>query len=77
MPYVIIYQCFPVRLFKFPLTAKTPEKQPAKKLSKYEQLIANLNKASQELKEATNKAIETLDAHAEKVENIHQEAMSK
>ena len=48
-----------------------------KKLSKYEQLIANLNKASQELKEATNKAIQTLDAHAEKVEAIHQEAMNK
>jgi hypothetical protein len=31
-----------------------------KKLSKYEQLIANLNKASQDLKEATDKAIQTL-----------------
>jgi hypothetical protein len=48
-----------------------------KKLSKYEQLVANLTKASQELKEATNKAIQTLDAHAEKVEAIHQEAMNK
>ena len=48
-----------------------------KKLNKYEQLILNLNKASQELKEATNKAIQTLDTHAEKVEAIHQEAMSK
>ena len=48
-----------------------------KRISKYEQLILNLNKASQELKEATNKAIQTLDTHAEKVEAIHQEAMSK
>ena len=48
-----------------------------KRISKYEQLILNLNKASQELKEATDKAIQTLDAHAEKVEAIHQEAMNK
>jgi hypothetical protein len=48
-----------------------------KKLSKYEQLIANLNKASQELKDASTRAIATLDAHANKVETIHQEAMSK
>jgi len=48
-----------------------------KKLSKYEQLIANLNKASKDLKDASTKAIATLDAHAEKVEAIHQEAMTK
>jgi hypothetical protein len=48
-----------------------------KKLSKYEQLIANLNKASQDLKVASDKAIATLDAHANKVEAIHQKAMSK
>lgn len=48
-----------------------------KKLSKYEQLIANLNKAAQDLKDASAKAVLTLDAHAEKVENIHQEAMNK
>jgi hypothetical protein len=48
-----------------------------KKLSKYEQLIANLNKASQDLKDASTKAIATLDAHATKVESIHQEAMNK
>jgi hypothetical protein len=48
-----------------------------KKLSKYEQLIANLNKTSQELKDASTRAIATLDAHANKVETIHQEAMSK
>ena len=48
-----------------------------KKLSKYEQLIANLNKASQDLKDASTKAIATLDAHANKVEAIHQEAMTK
>jgi len=48
-----------------------------KKLSKYEQLIANLNKASQDLKDASTKAIATLDAHANKVESIHQEAMNK
>ena len=48
-----------------------------KKLSKYEQLISNLNKASQDLKVASEKAIATLDAHAEKVEAIHQKAMSK
>jgi hypothetical protein len=48
-----------------------------KKLSKYEQLIANLNKASQDLKDASTKAIATLDAHAEKVESIHQKAMTK
>jgi hypothetical protein len=48
-----------------------------KKLSKYEQLIANLNKTSQELKDASTKAIATLDAHAQKVESIHQEAMNK
>jgi hypothetical protein len=48
-----------------------------KKLSKYEQLIANLNKASQDLKDASTKAIATLDAHAEKVEAIHQKAMTK
>jgi hypothetical protein len=48
-----------------------------KKLSKYEQLIANLNKTSQELKDASARAIATLDAHANKVEAIHQEAMSK
>lgn len=46
-----------------------------KKLSKYEQLIANLNKASQDLKDASTKAIATLDAHAEKVEAIHQKYM--
>jgi len=48
-----------------------------KKLSKYEQLIANLNKASQDLKDASTKAIATLDAHAQKVEAIHQKAMTK
>lgn len=48
-----------------------------KKLSKYEQLIANLNKTSQELKDASARAIATLEAHAEKVEVIHQEAMTK
>ena len=48
-----------------------------KKLSKYEQLIANLNKASQDLKDASSRAIATLDAHADKVESIHQEAMNK
>ena len=48
-----------------------------KKLSKYEQLIANLNKASQDLKDASAKAIATLEAHANKVEAIHQEAMNK
>ena len=48
-----------------------------KKLSKYEQLIAKLNKASQDLKDASTKAIATLDAHANKVESIHQEAMRK
>ena len=48
-----------------------------KKLSKYEQLIANLNKTSQDLKDASTKAIATLDAHASKVEAIHQEAMTK
>ena len=48
-----------------------------KKLSKYEQLIANLNKTSQDLKDASAKAIATLDAHAEKIESIHQEAMRK
>jgi hypothetical protein len=48
-----------------------------KRISKYEQLILNLNKASQELKDASTKAIATLDAHAEKVESIHQEAMNK
>jgi len=48
-----------------------------KKLSKYEQLIANLNKASQDLKDASTKAIATLDAHANKVKSIHQEAMQK
>jgi hypothetical protein len=48
-----------------------------KKLSKYEQLIANLNKASQDLKDASTKAIATLDVHANKVEAIHQEAMNK
>ena len=48
-----------------------------KKLSKYEQLIANLNKASQDLKDASTKAIATLEAHANKVEAIHQEAMNK
>jgi hypothetical protein len=48
-----------------------------KKLSKYEQLISNLNKASQDLKDASSKAIATLDAHAEKVESIHQQAMQK
>jgi hypothetical protein len=35
-----------------------------KKLSKYEQLIANLNKTSQELKVASTRAIATLEAHA-------------
>jgi len=48
-----------------------------KKLSKYEQLIANLNKASQDLKDPSTKAIATLDAHANKVEAIHQKAMQK
>jgi len=48
-----------------------------KKLSKYEQLIANLNKASQDLKNASTKAVLILDAHANKVEAIHQEAMTK
>jgi len=48
-----------------------------KKLSKYEQLIANLNKASQDLKDASTKAIATLDAHAEKIESIHQDTMQK
>jgi hypothetical protein len=48
-----------------------------KKLSKYEQLIANLNKTSQELKDASARVITTLEAHAEKVEAIHQEAMTK
>jgi hypothetical protein len=48
-----------------------------KKLNKYEQLIANLNKASQDLKDASTKAIATLDAHANKVEAIHQDAMQK
>jgi hypothetical protein len=48
-----------------------------KKLSKYEQLIANINKTSQDLKDASTKAVLILDAHAQKVESIHQEAMSK
>lgn len=48
-----------------------------KRISKYEQLIINLNKASQDLKNATNKVILTLETHAEKVEAIHQKAMSK
>ena len=48
-----------------------------KKLSKYEQLIANLDKTAQDLKDASTKAIATLDAHANKVEAIHQEAMTK
>jgi hypothetical protein len=48
-----------------------------KKLSKYEQLIANLNKAIQDLKNASTKSVLILDAHAQKMESIHQEAMSK
>jgi hypothetical protein len=48
-----------------------------KKLSKYEQLIANLDKAAQDLKNASAHAVATLEAHAQKVENIHQEAMNK
>jgi hypothetical protein len=48
-----------------------------KKLSKYEQLIANLDKAAQDLKDASARAVATLEAHANKVENIHQEAMNK
>lgn len=48
-----------------------------KKLSKYEQLIANLNKAAQDLKDVSAHAVATLEAHADKVESIHQEAMNK
>jgi len=48
-----------------------------KKLSKYEQLLANLNKAAQDLKVASTQAVATLEAHAEKIESIHQDAMRK
>lgn len=48
-----------------------------KKLSKYEQLIANLDKAAQDLKDASARAVATLETHANKVESIHQEAMQK
>ena len=43
-----------------------------KKLSKYEQLVANLDKAAQELKAASAHAVATLEAHAEKIEAINQ-----
>jgi hypothetical protein len=43
-----------------------------KKLSKYEQLIANLNKAAQDLKVVSTQAVATLEAHAEKIEAINQ-----
>lgn len=48
-----------------------------KKLSKYEQLIANLNKAAQDLKDASTKAVATLEAHAEKIEAINEKYSSK
>ena len=48
-----------------------------KKLSKYEQLIANLNKAAQNLKDASTKAVLTLDTHAEKIEAINQKYSEK
>ena len=43
-----------------------------KKLNKFEQLIANLDKAAQDLKDASAHAVATLEAHAEKIEAIHQ-----
>jgi len=43
-----------------------------KKLSKYEQLIANLDKAVQDLKNASAHAVATLEAHAKKIEEINQ-----
>ena len=43
-----------------------------KKLSKYEQLIANLDKAAQDLKNASAHAVATLEAHAKKIEEINQ-----
>ena len=43
-----------------------------KKLSKYEQLIANLDKAAQDLKDASARAVATLEAHAQKIEEINQ-----
>ena len=42
-----------------------------KKLSKYEQLIANLDKAAQDLKDASTRAVSTLEAHAQKIEEIN------
>jgi len=48
-----------------------------KKLSKYEQLIANLNKAAQDLKDASTHAVATLEAHAEKIEAINQKYSEK
>jgi hypothetical protein len=48
-----------------------------KKLSKYEQLIANLNKAAQDLKDASTQAVATLEAHAEKIETINQKYSEK
>jgi len=48
-----------------------------KKLSKYEQLIANLNKAAQDLKDASARAVVTLEAHAQKIEEINQKYSSK
>lgn len=47
-----------------------------KKLSKYEQLIVNLDKAAQDLKDASAHAVATLEAHAEKIESIHQKYSS-
>lgn len=43
-----------------------------KKLNKFEQLIANLDKAAQDLKNASTHAVATLDAHAKKIEEINQ-----
>ena len=43
-----------------------------KKLSKYEQLIANLDKAAQDLKNASAHAVATLEVHAQKIEEINQ-----
>ena len=48
-----------------------------KKLSKYEQLIANLNKAAQDLKDASTQAVATLEAHAEKIEAINKKYSEK
>ena len=43
-----------------------------KKLNKFEQLIANLDKAAQDLKNASTHAVATLEAHAQKIEEINQ-----